>query len=176
VLAAGAWLVLAPPAAAEIEGPCEGQAVLTPTDGGGPTVDVDGATDARVTIPRSADVEYSGSIAIPNPTEDMPHSGEVVLVLPSILPDVTVASWSWSDTTDATETTGSTSYDIDLPAGVLGAVQGTAEGNHTQAGVSCTGSLEIEIDGSAVNAGSIGSAVGTVLAGAGMVLAARGRP
>lgn len=174
------WLLLgASPAGAVINGPCDAGANL---DGEDVDAVVDVNTAGRVTIPREANVTYQGSISIPNPSEDMPYSGHVnldVAPLLDIIPgldDPTIASWSWGGDTDSTSTQGNTDYDLDLPAGLGGGIDFTATGSHTQAGVTCTGSLDGEIEGSVVNPASVASAVLTALGGAGLGFAALGKP
>lgn len=172
-------LAFARPAGAVINGPCDASAQL---DGEDLDVVVDADTTGRVTIPREANVTYQGSIAIPHPGDDMPYSGQVTLdVAPGLdlipgLDDPTISSWSWGGDTDNIDTTGSESYDLDLPADLGGGVKGTASGSHTQAGVTCTGSIDVEIDGSVLNPFSVGSAVVTAAGAAGLGLAARGKP
>lgn len=160
-------LGLAGPAFATIDGPCTASATL---EGDDFTTTVDADTTGRVKIPRAAEVSYEGTIDLPE-GEEYTHSGQAVLDVP--LADVEF--WGWSDETTNVGTDGNESYDLDLPAGLLGGVKGKASGFHTQGGITCTGSLDVEIDGSPVNAGSIASAVGTLAAGAGLLAAARGK-
>ncbi len=169
----------AAPASAVINGPCTGSADLLGDDGS--AASVDGDTAERVTIPRSADVNYRGSIAI-SPEDDMPVSGSITLevaagldLIPG-LDDPTVGSWDWDGTTDQVQTQGQTSYDLDLPADLGGGVKGTASGSHTQAGVTCTGSLDVQIGGSAVNPASVGAAALAAGGATGLALAALGKP
>lgn len=174
-----ALFVSAAPAGAVINGPCSGSADLLGDDGS--ATSVDGDTAERVTIPRSADVTYRGSIAI-SPEDDMPISGSVTLEVAAgldripFLDDPEISSWSWDGTTDEVQTQGETSYDLDLPADLGGGVKGTASGSHTQAGVTCTGSLDVQIGGSAVNPASVGAAALTAGGAAGLALAALGKP
>lgn len=164
------WLFLvatAGPAGATIDGPCTASATLIGDDF---TTTVDGDTADRVKIPRRADVQYQGAIDLPE-GQQYTHSGEATLDVPFI----DVEFWSWGDDTENVSSDGRESYDIDLPAGVLGGVKGKASGFHTQGGKTCTGALQVEIGGSVLNVGSGAAAVATAAAGAGLLAAARGK-
>ncbi len=169
----------AAPASAVIDGPCTGSADLLGDDGS--ATSVDGDTAERVTIPRSADVSYRGSITVPEPSDEMPHSGSVTLDVAAgldlipFLDDPEFSSWSWDGTTDQVQTQGETSYDLDLPADLGGGIKGTARGSHTQAGVTCTGSLDITVGGSAANPASAGAAALTAAGAAGLAVSALGK-
>lgn len=172
-------LFAATPASAAINGPCTASADLLGDDGSATSVDAD--TTARVTIPRAADVTYRGSITVPE-ADDMLYSGSVTLdvaagldLIPG-LDDPEIASWSWGGDTDETRTEGTTDYDLDLPADLGGGVKATATGSHTQAGVTCTGSLDITVGGSAANPASIGAGALTAAGAAGLAFSAMGKP
>lgn len=173
-----ALLLASGPAHAAIDGPCQASAEL---DGEDLDVSVDASTTGRVTIPRQADVNYRGEISIPA-EDNMSYSGSVTLnVAPGLdlipgLDDPTIASWSWGGETDAVQTSGAESYDLDLPADIGGGVDATASGSHTQANVTCTGELDVTIAGSVVNPASVGTAVLTAAGAAGLGLAAVGKP
>lgn len=171
----------AAPASAVINGPCSASADLLGDDGS--ATSVDGATTERVTIPRSADVTYRGSITVPEPSDDMPYSGSVTLDVAAgldlipFLDDPEISSWAWGGTTDQTRVDdGRTSYDLDLPADLGGGVKATATGSHTQAGATCTGSLDIAIGGSAANPASVGAGALTAAGAAGLAFSAMGKP
>jgi hypothetical protein len=177
-LAFGLALFPALPAGAAVTGGCSGSALLD-----GATIDAIVTTEAagRVTIPREANVQYRGSVPLSEGGEELPYDGEVVLDLAPPFSwfaggDPTVSSWSWGGSTTSTATEGSTSYDLDLPADLLGGVKATASGHHNQGPVQCVGSVDLEIEGSAVNAASLAAGALTVLSGAGLGFAALGRP
>lgn len=176
----GVALFAATPASAAIDGPCTASADLLGDDGSAASVDAD--TTARVTIPRAADVSYRGSITVPEAGDDMPYSGSVTLdvaagldLIPG-LDDPEIASWSWGGDTDETRTEGTTDYDLDLPADLGGGVKATATGSHTQAGVTCNGSLDITVGGSAANPASVGAGALAAAGAAGLAFSAMGKP
>ena len=158
------------PAGASLSPECDASAVLTGDDS---TVNVDPKTTDRVKIPRKADVNYQGSIALPAGSQ-YTHSGEVVLEVAFM--EIGLESWEWSGDTDKVSSVGTTDYDLDLPAGLLGGIKAKATGSHTQGGITCTGSLQIVIEGNALNAASGASAAITAAGAGGLALAALGKP
>lgn len=167
-LAGGTVLLVAAPVGAVLSPECDGSAEIQGDD---LTVTVDGSTTERVTLPRKADViRYQGSIDLP-PGEEYTHGGGADLDSPF----GSLQSWSWGGETKKVATSGTTSYDLDLPAGILGGVKVHVSGSHTQGGITCTGSFDGTIGGSAVNPGSLGSAAVTAVAAAGLGLAAFGK-
>lgn len=173
-------LLFAGPAGASLSPECTASGVISGDDG--TSVAVDAESTERYKIPRAADVDYEGSITVASPSDEMPYSGGISLdVAPGLdlipgLDDPTIETWSWGGDTDKVSTADSTTYDLDLPAGLLGGLKATASGSHTQAGTTCSGSIDVEIAGSAVNAASLGSAAVSAAAAAGLGLAARGKP
>lgn len=167
-MALGVVLVLSSPSHATLSPQCDASATLRGDDF---TTRVNAKTTSRVKIPRKADVNYNGSIRLPA-GEQYSYAGRVKLKLAI----GNVEAWSWSGDTDKVQTAGTDSYDLDLPAGLLGGVKGKASGSHTQGGVTCVGSVNVEIEGSPVNAGSVASAAVTAAGAAGLVMAARGKP
>lgn len=166
-------------AGATLSPQCQASGTITGDD---ISVTVDAASGERFTIPRAGSVDYEGSIDVASPSEDMPYSGSIQLevaggldLIPG-LDDPEIGSWSWSGETDETSTAGTETYDLDLPLDLLGGIKATATGDHTQAGTTCSGNVKVKIGGSAVNAGSLGSAALTVAGGAGLAMAARGKP
>lgn len=149
-------------ASASLSGPCDAQGVFD--DG---TV-VNPKTDNSAEVPSEGTVNWKGSIQVAA-AEDMPYSGAIVLQLPVPLADVDLESWDGE--TDETSESGSYSYE--LPDLVPGGFEVGVTGSHTQAGVTCSGSVVLSV------AGSSGAAVGvtTVLgAGSAALVGLAGRP
>lgn len=118
-------------------------------------------------IPRKDDVDWEGQIT--GVSGEQPYSGHISLELPPPFGSVDIDSWS--GTSDATSNSGTKHYDI--PGFVPANVEFEVSGAHTQGSVSCSGSVKVKIEGGSVNAFSIGSLVGTVLTGAGLVFAGK---
>lgn len=162
-------LSVASPASAVVTGPCDGSVTI----GGvtyGPGNDTE---DNPIVIPE----DRSGLVADWEGTTGVPirdHVGTVGIVVgPST---IEIAPWSGANADDETEASGSYSFDS-LPSFVsnlTGIYEVTA--THAGTGGSCSGSVMILMEGNPlttpVGAASVG---GTLLAGAGMLLAGRGR-
>ena len=165
------WVLLsAAPASASLSPECDASATLVGEDF---TTQVDPKASDRVKIPRAADVQYDGRIQLPE-GQQYTYSGAVKLKVAFM--ELDLASWDWGGDTQSVSASGTTDYDLDLPAGLLGGVKAKASGSHTQGSITCTGSLDIAIDGNAVNAASAASAVVTAGGAAGLALAGLGRP
>ena len=164
----GAALLFAPGAATAsptvVNGPCDGSGTF---QRGGFTKTA--AETGVVEIPRADEVNWTGSIV--GPTGQLAYGGKIEVELPPPFGSVTIDSWG--GTTDATSNSGTKHYDIS--SAVPANVEFSAKGSHTQGSFSCSGSVKLKIKGSSVNAFSVGSLVGTVLTGAGLVVAGRAR-
>ena len=156
-------------AAAIVVGPCNGSVVI---DGTTYTPENDSPANPIV-IP-----DEEGLIAAWSGNTDVvikDHSGNVgVVVGPST---ITLATWSGENADDEVQSNGE--YNVDdarelLPFDVVGLYELRAA--HSGSGGACTGSAMILIEGNPlatpVGAGAVG---GVVLAGAGIVMAGRGR-
>ena len=124
------------------------------------------ASDAGVDqIKRVDDVIWDGTIT-GVPGGQQAYSGKIQVELPPPFGKVSVDSWG--GTTDSTGNNGTKHYDI--PGFVPANVEFKVSGNHTQGGISCTGSVKVKIEGSGFGPFSIATLVLTLLFGAGMVL------
>ena len=141
ILGAACWVMVAPPAQAELNGPCQATGAFAQgTDGAGPfTVDVAAVGTQTVTVPRQDSVSWTGSV----PAAPGAYSGQVAVELPPPFGDVTIDSWE--GTTDATSNQGVEDYD--LPALVPSGVEFRVVGEHTDAAQSCDGFVNVVIDG-----------------------------
>jgi len=162
-------IVVAPPAGATLSPECEGSATLF---NDGKSFEINAKATGTQTIPRKADVVYRGSIDLPSGKE-YTHQGSAKLKV--LFTEIKLSTWEWQGDTSAVATDGTTSYDLDLPAGLLGGVKGTVTGGHTQGGITCKGNVDIQIDGSAVNAASVGAGALAAAGAAGLGMAARGK-
>ncbi len=157
----GALLVLTPASItqAEISGTDGCQASGTWSEGG---FTVDAATvEGVVTIPRSDTVAWQGSVAAP----PGPYSGSVWVELPPPFGRAEIDSWSG----ESDQTSNSGVHEYDLPSLVPAGVEFTVGGKHTDANGSCTGSVEMEIDGGPFSSPLTAvSLAGTALTGLGM--------
>lgn len=159
----------ATPAGASLSDACEGTATLSDE---GETFSVNAKFPGTQKIPRKAAVAYQGSIDL-SPGQEYTYSGAAKLKV--FFTEIKLSTWEWSGDTEKVATDGTTSYDLDLPAGLLGGVKGTVTGSHTQGGITCTGNVPIQIGGSAVNAASIGTGALAAAGAAGLGMAARGK-
>jgi hypothetical protein len=125
------------------------------------------AADAGVDkVPRVDDVVWAGSITNA-PSGQQAYSGHIEVELPPPFGGVTIDTWG--GTTDSTGNNGTKHYDI--PGFVPANVQFPVSGSHTQGGLTCSGSVTVEIEGSAFGPFSIATLILTLLFGAGLVLA-----
>lgn len=157
--AVGAAALVGAPAGATTNGKCTAAATFSD----GHTVDADQDT---AKIPKRDTVNWRGSMSVPA-GQEMAYAGHISIKLP-------VGSYeirSWSGTTKKNASGGTDSYDI--PKAIPG-MKGTVSGSHTQAGVTCSGSMEVEIEGGAGVAGAV-SVGGTAATGGLLALAARAR-
>ena len=135
VLVAGFGLSAAP-AAATINGPCEGSGVFDP----GPTVDA--RTAEKIEIPLSATVSYAGGLPGIEAGTERPIGGEVRVALP--FTQITVGTW---EDADATGVADSGTYDYDVPS-VLAGFDITVSGEHSENGaLVCSGSVTLRLEG-----------------------------
>jgi hypothetical protein len=157
----------AAPAHGRLDGPCSGAGTF---ESQGRTYDP--ATTDEITVPDEDSVAYVGEIDAP-PGEERSHHGKIELKLPPPLPSVAIEDWE-SDSTDETSDEGT--YDYDLPAFVPRGVTLNLEGEHVDTAGTCTGAVEVEIEG-----GPLDSPVPTAIAAAGTAagaaaLVVAGRP
>jgi len=162
----GLFLVAgASPAAAKINGPCEGSGAF---EKGGFTVSA--AETGVVTVPEKDTVNWEGSIT-PSGSGEQPYAGEIRIELPPPFAPLTIDSWSGS--TDATSNSGVKKYDI--PSYVPRGVEMEVTGFHDQGSAHCDGSVKFKIDGSNFGIASATALGLTVLTGAGFVFAGRAK-
>jgi len=131
-------LASAPVAHAVLSGPCTGQGTF---ESQGRTYEA--STSDKLVLPAKDSVAYTGTIDAAQP-EGRSHRGEITLKLPPPLPSIAIADWS-DDDTDALSDTGT--YDYDLPFIVPRGVTLNLEGEHVDTAGTCTGSVEVEIEG-----------------------------
>lgn len=167
LLAAGATLLVAGPAAAEVSGPCDGEVTI---DGVtyGPAND---SASNPIVVPADAEMAaWRGTtgVAITD------HSGRLAVVIgPG---SVEIASWS-GENADL-ETSAEGVYEIadareQLPVDVVGLYELT--GSHAGSGGTCTGSVMVRIEGSPLTTPlGAGAAAVTILGLAGVALAGAG--
>jgi len=171
LVSVGAVLMLiAGPASAGIEGPCDGSVSI-----GGRTYGPgnDTAADPIVVADVSGLVaQWQGSTT--GPITD--HSGEIgVVVGPG-----TVRIASWGGANEELETAASGTYAVDeareaLPVDVVGLYE--LRGSHTGEGGSCKGSVMVRVEGDPLTTPiGAGSTAVAVLAGVGVGLAGVPRP
>jgi hypothetical protein len=165
-LALGAVILVAGPAQAKVTGPCEGNGTFESQQ-----KTYDANTTDKVTLPAKDTVAYEGSITAPT-SGPRSHSGRIDLKLPAPLPAIKIVTWGTKSTV---KTSDEGVYDYDLPAIVPRGVTLNLTGEHVDTAGTCTGSIEIEIDGGPFDAPApiAVSVVGTVIAGAGLAFAAR---
>lgn len=165
-LTVGTVLLLVAPAEAKIEGPCEGQGTFQSQ---GRTYDP--ATTDSLTLPAEDSVAYHGAITAPASGERS-HKGHINLELPAPLPSVTIVSWGTDKTV---KTTDDGVHDYDLPGIVPKGITLTLTGEHVDTAGTCTGSVEVTIDGGPLDSPTAAaiSVAGTVVTGASLAFAAR---
>jgi hypothetical protein len=129
-------------------------------------VDAAAIGDTVVVIPRSDVVDWQGSVAAPPGA----YSGSISVELPP--PFGEVEFHSWSGDSDTLSSAGDEDYDLPwlVPAGV----EFQVSGSHTDENGTCSGFVNLEIDGGPFDslAAPI-SLVGTVATGAGLLATIR---
>jgi hypothetical protein len=172
-LAVGAGLtlgavLLAGPADAKIEGPCEGHGTFLSQ---GRTYDA-GTTDT-LTLPDKDSVAYHGAITAPTSGERS-HNGHIDLKLPAPLPPLRIVSWGTKKTV---KTSDDGVHDYELPGIVPKGVTLNLTGEHVDSAGTCTGAVEIKLDGGPLDSPTAAaiSVAGTVVTGASLAFAARSR-
>jgi hypothetical protein len=155
-------------AGAAIDGPCSGEGTF---ESSGETHDA--ATTDKVVVPPSDSVAYVGRIETDSP-QNRSHSGRIRLDLPPPLPDVEIVDWG-TDDTDAVEDSGI--YDYDLPWFVPRGVTVHVTGEHVDTAGTCTGEVDVEIEGGPFDApvATIAALGLTIGSGALVVVAGRAR-
>jgi hypothetical protein len=150
----------------DLEGPCSAEAVLS----NGVVVDPARSSGVYV-VPIEGSAQYTGSIdadvVVPRPI-----SGEVTIVSPPGFPAITVSdAWVWdSPASVSLSSTGSVSWK--LPKWLPRGVPITVEGIHRDAGLTCRGSVTIELEGSAFDSPLTYAAIaGTAVTGLGVAAA-----
>lgn len=104
-------------------------------------------------VPVKDTVQWSGSLVGVAPTE-REISGYVRIDMPWPLPDINLDSWSGP----SSKTQNSDTKEYSLPSATPRGVELRVYGEHREAGtLFCSGSAKIEIEGSTMNAFSIGS-------------------
>lgn len=167
--AAAGMLSVASPASAVVAGPCDGSVTI-----GGITYGPENDTAQNpIVVPADRTglaAEWEGSTGVPITD----HSGEVGIVVGPAT--VQIADWSGENAEEETEAGGSYAVGSlpDFVANLTGLYEVTA--THAGTGGSCAGSVMVLMEGNPlttpVGAASVG---GTLIAGAGMLLAGRGR-
>lgn len=167
-LGAGALLVLAAPAAADLDEPCVAEGTLVEEG------ETHQATESSVTVPRSDTVEWRagiGSLDAPE-GDEREVSGSVRLKTPfPLVGEITLDDWGPSA---STRYSNAGSYEYSLPA-VAGGATLTLTGDHRENGaLVCSGEITIEVDGGGLgNPATWGGIFVMAVSGAGLVLALR---
>lgn len=146
-----------------LEGPCNVTATISET---GTNIDPS-ASGGVYSAPLSGSASYNGSIAV-DPGEGRAIDGRVWVVTPPGLPSVTLKSWQDEDAENVSDA-GTVTWDLPnlLPRGI----EVTVEGFHNDE-QNCTGSITVKVDGGIFDSATgIGSAILTVIAGAGLLYA-----
>jgi hypothetical protein len=162
------------PAGADVVSP-PGACVGTGTwqDAGFTETSTDHVPSDVITIPRSDTVAWAGGVgAVDAPAgEERSISGEIRLELP--VGSVVIDDWDG----DSENYSNAGDYKYDLPSALVG-IEMRLSGVHREEGAEvCTGSVGLVVDGSVTsNPAAIGAAVLLVLSGAGLGLAAKGKP
>lgn len=161
----GFVVLLAGPAVASLDGPCAGSGTF---ESQGRTYDP--ATTDKITVPDKDSVAYEGTIDAP--AGERSHRGEIKLKLPAPFPSIGISDWSSASTTS---TSDEGTYDYDLPAFVPRGVTLNLEGEHVDTAGTCTGEVEVEIEGGPLDSPipTAVSVLATVAAAGGVVIAAR---
>jgi hypothetical protein len=174
-IAAAALLgAAAGPAGADVVSP-PGACVGTGTwqDAGFTETSTDHVPSDVITIPRADTVAWAGGVGAADAPagEERAISGEIRLELP--VGSVVIDDWDG----DSENYSNSGDYEYDLPTALVG-IEMRLSGVHREEGAEvCTGSVGLVVDGSVTsNPVAIGAAVLLVLSGAGLGLAARGKP
>lgn len=135
--------------------------------GDGLTVDAESIGDEVVKIPRVDTVDWQGSVAAPPGV----YSGTIAVDLPPPFGEVQVDSWDGES--DNTENAGAKDYELSssfVPAGV----EFKVVGSHVDENGSCSGYVNLEIDGGPFDSALAPiSLVATVATGAGLVATLR---
>jgi len=148
-----------PRVSASIEGTNGCRATAT-WRGAGLTVDAATATGVIV-IPRKDTVDWQGSVA----AAPGAYAGSVWVELPPPFGHVEVDSWHGNSQTTA----NAGAHEYSLPKTVPAGVEFTVGGEHSDQNGSCSGSLTVEVDGSAFDSPLTAvSLVGTAASGAGL--------
>jgi hypothetical protein len=165
-LTVGVVVVLGGTAQAKIVGPCEGHGTF---ESQGKTYDAN--TTETVTLPDKDTVAYEGSITAPT-SGPRSHSGHIDLKLPSPLPPLRIVSWGTKSTV---KTSDEGVHKYELPGIVPRGITLNLTGEHVDTAGTCTGSVEIKIEGGPFDAPVVPavSIAGTVVTGAGLAFAAR---
>jgi hypothetical protein len=165
-VAIGAVVLLAGPADAKLEGPCEGHGTFESQQ-----KTYDASTTETITVPQKDTVAYVGSITAPT-SGPRSHSGHIDLKLPAPLPSLRIVSWGTKSTV---KTADEGVHDYELPSIVPKGIILNLTGAHVDTAGTCTGSVEIKIEGGPFDspAPTAVSIAGTVITGAGLAFAAR---
>lgn len=163
-------VLLAAPAGASLTGDCAATGRLL-----GQGRSYDAKSVDKVTLPLEDEVEWTGSVAGGDDEGDGPErqiQGEVRLKMPPGVPFAEITLGTWGPKNSTRYANGDT-YDYSLPS-ILGGATVTLSGEHLESGTEvCSGSVEIELEGSFGNPALYGSLVITALSAAGLVVAAR---
>jgi hypothetical protein len=160
-------VITATAAPAELSGPCTAHGLIT----------VNGVPQLPVITPRTMDfakipqkgvVHWSGTAGRGNRI----ISGHVDISLPPPIGDVTVGSWGGKSGKHANSGT----YKYDFPNALLG-LKVPVSGEHTEPGITCTGSMTVQLSGSPLkNPVLIASLILTLFAVINFGLVLRARP
>lgn len=145
LLAGGALLVTAQPAAAELAEPAGACEATGTWRDGGFTVTSTAADPADVIeVPRADQVAWSGRVTGPQPGDPRPIAGAIELQLPAPLGRATIDSWDGTGVN--VESSGTRAYDLPglVPAGVVFTLR--AEHREGDA-VFCSGTAKLRIAG-----------------------------
>ena len=163
VVVAGLGIALALPtlARAGFEDNSSGCSASGTFQSNGMTVDVATVGDDVVTVPRSDTLEWTGSVA----AAPGAYHGSIWVELPPPFGTVEIDSWSGN----STNTSNSGVEDYDLPGWLPGGAQFRVAGEHVDQHGTCTGYVNLTIDGGPLGspitwvalAGTIGLGVAT---------------
>jgi hypothetical protein len=138
---------------------CQGSGVFREN---GLSVDAEAIGDEVVVVPRSDTVDWQGSVTAPPGV----YSGEIGVDLPPPFGEVQVDTWDGES--DSTANAGAKDYDF--PSLVPAGVEFRVVGSHTDENGSCSGYVNLEIDGGPFDSALTPiSLAGTVVVGAGLV-------
>jgi hypothetical protein len=170
LLAAGVPVLLAAPAGASLTGDCSATGRLL-----GQGRSYDAKSVDRVTLPLEDEVAWEAGVAGGDDAGEGPErqiQGEIRLKMPPGVPfgEITLGDWGPEP---STRYANADTYDYSLPS-ILGGATVHLSGEHLEGGAEvCSGSVEIEFEGSFGNPLLYGSLVITALSAAGLVVAAR---